>query len=171
MAVASGNKGKVTLYTSAGQNAEVAEMGAWTISGPTLSMIDYGAFGDERGRQKPGMVEAQTISFNGYCDFTTGSNDAQAKLVTYLSSGTPIYSSSTPGTTAGPSRLRLWANDDLTLPGYGYWSQSSSTAPTILTVKSYVTSLEVGQDMGGVQTIAFTLAVTGGALEFSTAIA
>ena len=167
MAVASGNKGKVTLYTSAAQNAEVAEMGEWTISGPTLNMIDYGAFGDERGRQKPGMVEAQTLSFNGYCDFTTGSNDAQAKLVTYLSSGTPIYSSSKQAST-GPFRLRLWANDDATLPGYGFWTQTSSTT---LSVKSYVTSLEVGQDMGGVHTIAFTLAVTGGAMVFTTAIA
>jgi len=165
MTVAAGNKGKVTMFTSQGDNAEIAEMGEWTISGPTLNMIDYGAFGDERGRQKPGMVEAQTLSFNGYCDFTTGSNNAQARLITFLSSGTPIYSSSDPASTNGPSRLRLWANDDTDLPGYGFWAQSSSTT---LTVKSYVTSLEVGQDMGGVQTIAFSLAVTGGAMVFTT---
>jgi len=160
MAVAAGNKGKVTIYTSSAQNAEIAEMGAWTISGPTLNMIDYGAFGDERGRQKPGMVEAQTLTFNGYCDFTTGSNNAQERLITFLSSGTPIYSSSKPAA-GGPSRLRLWANDDSTLDGYGFWAQTSSTT---LNIKSYVTALEVGQDMGGVHTISFTLAVTGGAM-------
>ena len=166
MTVAAGNKGKVTMFTSQASNAEIAEMGEWTISGPTLNMIDYGAFGDERGRQKPGMVEAQTLSFNGYCDFTTGSNNAQDRLITFLSSGTPIYSSSKPvPSSSGPSRLRLWANDDTDLPGYGFWAQSSSTT---LTVKSYVTSLEVGQDMGGVQTIAFSLAVTGGAMVFTT---
>jgi len=166
MAVAAGNKGKITMYTSKGADVEIAEMGAWTISGPTLSMIDYGAFGDERGRQKPGMVEAQTVSFDGYCDFSTATPTGQARLITFLSSGTPIYSSSDPASTNGPSRLKLWANDDATLDGYGYWAQTSSTT---LNVKSYITSLEVGQDMGGVQTIAFTLAVTGGALTFTTA--
>jgi len=172
MAVASGKNGKITMYTSKGANLEIAEMGEWTISGPTLNMVDYSAFGSERGRQKPGMVEAQTISFNGYADFSTESGiTGHAKLITYLSSGTPIYSSTQPGgsTYAGgtPNRLKLWANDDNTLPGYGWWAQTSSTGGW--GIKTYVTSLEVGQDMGGVGTIAFTLAVTGGAMQFHVA--
>jgi hypothetical protein len=167
MAVAAGKDGKITLFTSKGNNVEVAEMGTWTISGPGLNMVDHGAFGDERGRQKPGMVTPQTITFDGYQDFSTGTNNAQEKLVRFLSSGTPIYSSTGTGySTAAPgspSRLRLWANDDSSLDGWGYWTQSSSTT---LSVKTYITGMEIGQSMDGVATISFNAAVTGGAMSF-----
>ena len=159
MAVAAGKDGKVTIFTSSGSGAaEIAEMGSWTISGPSLNMIDHAAFGDERGRQKPGMSAPQTITFDGYCDFTTGSNNAQERLLTFLSSGTPVYPSSKQAAATGPRKLRLWANDDTTLDGSGYWEQTSSTS---LSVKTYITSVEVGQNMDGVQTISFTAAVTG----------
>ena len=146
-------------------------MGAWTISGPGINMIENSAFGVERGRLSPGMVTAQTITFDGYGDFSGGTTSVQALLQTYLSSGTPIYSSSKPAKHVGVanvSRLKLWANDDATLPGYGYWAQSSAASSSVTTVKTYITGLEVGQNMDGVQTISFTAAVTGGAMTFST---
>jgi len=163
MAVAAGNKGKVTMRTSAGGAARtVAEMGAWTISGPGLNMIPYSAFQDERGRQKPGMMTAQTVTFNGYADFSTDvGQNMQSLLVTYLSSGTSIYPSShgKGGSSAEPMGLKLWANDDSSLEGYGWWTQEVTTA---LTRKTYVTNVEIGQSKEGVGTIGFTLAVTGG---------
>jgi len=163
MAVAAGNKGKVTIQTSgAGSDYTVAEMGTWSISGPGLNMIPYSAFQDERGRQKPGMMTAQTVTFNGYADFSTDVGvNMQDLLVTYLSSGTSIYPSShgKGGTSDSPQSLKLWANDDSSLDGYGWWTQQVTTA---LTRKTYVTSVEIGQDKEGVGTIAFTLAVTGG---------
>lgn len=160
MAVAIGNQGKVTVWTSSGApaNFTVAEMGNWTISGPGLNMVDVSAFGDERGRQKPGMRTAQTITFNGYHDQSTGSTDflaTQERLQTWLSSGTPIYASSKLGC---PCYLRLWANTDSDLDQFGFWAQQASTS---LAVKTYVTGLELGQEKDGVGTIAFTLAVTG----------
>jgi len=170
MAVAAGNKGKITFMTSAGSTYEVlAEMGAWSISGPGLNMIPYSAFQDERGRQKPGMPTAQTVTFDGYADpkSTDVGKNLQSLLITYLSSGTSIYPTSDckGGTTAGPSQFRLWACDDSSLDGYGWWVQEKSTA---LSRKSYITSMEVGQEKNSVSTIAFTMAVTGGNLVFQS---
>ena len=163
MAVASGNQGSVTVWTTSGSpNFTVAEMGTWSISGPGLNMVDVSAFGDERGRQKPGMRTAQTITFDGYHDESTGSVSVQTRLQTWLSSGTPIYGSTKTGP---PCKLRLWANTDSDLEGFGFWTQSSSTT---LAVKTYVTGLEVGQEKDGVQTVAFTLAVTGGNYVWTT---
>ena len=160
MAVAAGNQGSVTVWTSSGSpNKTVGEMGSWSISGPALNMIDFSAFGDTRGRQKPGMMTAQTVTFDGYHDETS---TAQTKLQTWLSSGTPIYASSKLGI---PCYLRLWANTDSDLEGRGFWAQTSSTS---LSVKTYVTGLEVGQNKDGVGTIAFTLGVTGGSLTWTT---
>ena len=160
MAVASGNKGSVTVWTSSGTpNKTVGEMGSWSISGPGLNMIDISAFGDTRGRQKAGMRTAQTITFDGYFDQTS---TAQTKLQTWLSSGTPIYATSKLGL---PCYLRLWANTDSDIEQFGFWTQSASTS---LSVKTYVTGLELGQEAGGVQTVAFTLAVTGGNYVWTT---
>jgi len=166
MAVAAGRKGSITIVSSSQNNLVVAEMGNWTISGPGLNMIDYSAFGDERGRQKPGMPTAQTITFDGYHDqsISTGSSNIQAKMLTWLSSGTPILNSTKIGP-KGPRFLRLWANDDTTLEGYGFWAQTSSTS---LSVKSYVTSVETAQNMDGVATVSYTMAVTGGNLQWTT---
>jgi len=162
MAVAAGNQGSVTVWTSAGSsNSVVGEMGMWSISGPTLNMIDFSAFGDTRGRQKPGMMTAQTITFDGYHDV---SSTAQTKLQTWLSSGTPIYASSKPGV---PCYLRLWANTDSDLEQYGFWAQSSSTS---VSVKTYITGFETGQNKDGVATISFTAAVTGGSMVWTTSL-
>lgn len=164
MAVSAGRKGSVTVWTSSGTgNLTVAEMGSWSISGPSLNMIDFGSFGDERGRQKPGMMTAQTITFDGYHDVSTSTGPSpQAHLQVYLSSGTPIYASSKLGI---PCYLRLWANTDSDLSQFGFWAQTSSTS---LSVKSYVTGMEVGQNKDGVGTISFTVAVTGGSMVWTT---
>jgi hypothetical protein len=167
MAVAAGRDGKITMFTSSAGNSEIAEMGTWSISGPGLGMVDLAAFGDERGRQKPGMVSPQTITFDGYADMSTDFEPTltvfpQRRLQTFLSSGTPIYSS-TAAVPTGPTRFRLWENDDATLDGHGYWTQSSSTT---LNVKTYITGMEVGQSVDGVATISFTASVTGGVMEW-----
>jgi len=160
MAIAVGNQGSVTVWTSSGTpNNTVGEMGNWTISGPGLNMIDASAFGDERGRQKPGMRTAQTLTFDGYYDQTS---TAQNYLQTWLSSGTPIYASSKLDI---PCHLRIWANTDTDLEQYGFWALATSTS---LSVKSYVTGLEVGQEKDGVQTVAFTMAVTGANMVWTT---
>lgn len=160
MAVAAGNQGSVTVWTTSGSpNMTVGEMGSWSISGPALNMIDFSAFGDTRGRQKPGMMTAQTITFEGYHDL---SSTAQTRLQTWLSSGTAIYASSKLGV---PCYLRLWANTDSDLEGFGFWTQTSSTN---LSVKTYITGLETGQNKDGVATISFTAAVTGGSMNWTT---
>ena len=172
MAVAAGKDGKVTVFTSSGSGAvEIAEMGEWTISGPSLNLLEHSAFGDERGRQKVGMISPQTITFNGYADLSTALSTAldvfpQRRLLTFLSSGTPIYASSKPAAAGGPRKLRLWANDDSALEQYGFWSLDPSS--TTLSTKIYITGVEVGQSMDNVHTISFTAAVTGATLGWST---
>ena len=172
MAVAAGKDGKVTVFTSSGSGEqEIAEMGAWSISGPSLNLVEHSAFGDERGRQKVGMMTPQTITFDGYADLSTGNDTTldvfpQRRLMTFLSSGTPIYPSSKPAAAGGPRKFRLWANDDATLTGYGFWSLDPSS--TSLATKIYITGVEVGQGMDNVQTISFTAAVTGAIMEWSS---
>jgi hypothetical protein len=172
MAVAAGKDGKVTIFTSSGSGEqEIAEMGTWSISGPSLNLVEHSAFGDERGRQKIGMMTPQNITFDGYADLSTGNDTTldvfpQRRLITFLSSGTPIYASSKPAAASGPRKLRLWANDDATLTGYGFWSLDPSS--TTLATKIYITGVEAGQSMDGVSTISFTAAVTGANMVWSS---
>ena len=62
MAVAIGKKGNVTVRTSAATNETIAEMGSWSISGPTRNMVEVSAFGDKTGRQELGTLTAQTFT-------------------------------------------------------------------------------------------------------------
>ena len=66
MAVAIGWKGNVTVRTSANTDMTIAEMGSWSISGPTRNMVEFSAFGDKVGRQELGTLTAQTMTFEGF---------------------------------------------------------------------------------------------------------
>ena len=162
MAVAAGRNGKITIHTSDATAEVVAEMGSWSITGPTRNMIEVSAFGDTVPRQEITTLTGQTITFEGYYD---GTSTAMLSLVATLSAGTPIYPSTE---FAGyPSHLSLWAQDDITLPGYGHWAFSTN-GTTVLDGLIYMTNMELGQSKDGVGTISFTAAVEGADLKWFT---
>jgi hypothetical protein len=161
MAVAEGRLGKVTVYlatdaTSSVAPQTVAELGEWSISGISRNMIDYTAFGDTVAKHKPGMLDPGTVTFSGFFDRTDSTG--QVQLITSLTSGGAISNS----TTRVLKHLRLWANDDTTFDGYGYFSCTGSSGEV------YITSMETGTNKDGICTITFTGKVTKGAMEWST---
>jgi hypothetical protein len=124
MAVAEGRNGKITVRTSSAGPYKIAEMGSWSIGGQSRNMIDYTAFGDGTAKYKPGMLTPGTISFSGFFDGTD--TKGVRRLITALTSGGYIGSSSGTGTAAGGKcrKLRLWANDDVSFESYGFCTGS-----------------------------------------------
>ena len=159
MAVAEGRNGKITLFTSDASTAahEVAEMGEWSISGISRNMIDFSAFGDVTMKHKPGMLDPGTLTFNGWFDATD--TTGQQSLIVYLTSGTLIASSSS----SYPNRLRLWANDDTSFDGYGFFQ-----VPAGANCGVYITGMETGTNKDGLCSISFTAKITGNTMQFST---
>jgi len=157
MAIAEGRNGKITIYPTSGSTAahEVAEMGEWSISGISRNMIDFTAFGDVTMKHKPGMLDPGTLTFSGWFDAsdTTG----QRKLITYLTSGTLIASSSN----VGPNRLRLWTNDDTSFDGYGYFQVPAGANSGV-----YITGMETGTNKDGLCSVSFTAKITGNLMTF-----
>jgi hypothetical protein len=103
------------------------------------------------------MLDPGTISFNGW--FDASDSTGQMDLITLLSSGTLIQSSSN----TSPWELKLWANDDTTFDGYGYFSVPAAANSGI-----YVTGLELGTNKDGLCSISFTGKITGSMIAFST---
>ena len=168
MAVAEGRNGKVVIgitssgaTTGLGLSQTVAELGEWSIGGISRNMVDYTAFGDEAQKFKPGMINPGTISFSGFFD---GTDDyGQNKMITWLSSGTPIYCSSSHGC---PCKLRLWANDDTSFDSYGFWKMSTAGGAD---ARIYFTNMETGQSKDGLAPISFDLQISGALLQWATA--
>ena len=163
MAVNGGRNGSITVFSSSQNKQTIAEMGSWTISGPTLNMVDHTAFGQEDVRSKRGIMGAQTITFSGYHDRTDSTG--QHRLLTWLSSGREIECSSSHGLGKNPYEMRIWANTDSDLDGYGFWMQSTLGGAE---ANIYITGVDVAQSKDGLETIAFTAAVTGGDLIWRT---
>jgi len=159
MAVAEGRNGKITIFPTSGSTTqhEIAEMGEWSISGINRNLIECSKFGDVTMRHRPGMLDPGTFTFSGWYDATDSTG--QALLVTMLSSGTLIASSSN-GT---PNRLRLWAQDDTSFSGYGYWQVPAGSESGV-----YITGLETGTNKDGLCSISFTGKITGALMTFST---
>ena len=160
MAVAIGWHGNVTIRTSS-TDRPVAEMGSWSISGPNRNMVEVNAFGDSVARQELGTLTGQTITFEGYHDAASATSQ-QNVLIGLAGSGAPVYGCSDQGM---PSKLRLWANDDTSLPGYGFWALSTADSTTSAV---YITNVEVAQSKDGLETISFTGAVSGADLKWSS---
>ena len=114
MAVAEGRNGKVEIgIPSSGSTSHtVAELGNWSLSGASRNMIDYTAFGDTVSKFKPGMLDPGTLSFEGHYDGTDSTG--QVNMITWLTSGTPFYCSSSHGF---PCKLKL--GNDLGFHGTG----------------------------------------------------
>ena len=163
MTVAIGWKGNVTVRTSAATNMTIAEMGSWSISGPTRNMVEISAFGDKTGRQELGTLTAQTMTFDGFYD---GTDTGMTAIIQALSSAGPI-ACSTAGSTY-PARLQLWAQNDNTRDGYGWWALSTAGTTT---AKIYITGMELGQSKDGIGTISFTAAAVGDDLAWTTSTA
>jgi hypothetical protein len=162
MAVAIGIKGNITVRTSAATDETVGEMGSWSISGPTRNMIEVNSFGDSVSRQEIGTLTGQTLTFDGFYDAT---DTGMAKLIAALSSAVPIMvSSAVKFGGVYPARLKLWAQNDATRSGYGFWALSTGGS----TAQVYMTNMELGQSKDGLGTISFTAAVTGDDLKWST---
>jgi hypothetical protein len=160
MAVAIGLKGNVTVRTSSSVDMTVAEMGTWSISGPTRNMVEVSAFGDKTGRQELGTLSGQQITFDGYYD---GTDTGMAALISVLSSAVPIRCCT--GAGLWPAKLKLWAQNDTDMPGYGWWALSTA-GTTSATV--YMTGMELGQSKDGMGTISFTAAVVDDDFKWST---
>ena len=163
MTVAIGKKGNVTVRTSAASNETIAEMGSWSISGPTRNMVEVSAFGDKTGRQELGTLTAQTFTFDGFYD---GTDTGMTAIIQALSSAGPI-ACSTVGSTY-PARFQLWAQNDTDLNGYGWWGLSTANTTT---AKVYITGMELGQGKDGIGTVSFTGAVVGDDLAWTTSTA
>ena len=162
MAVATGWRGKITVRTSDTTDETVAEMGSWSISGPTRNLVEVSAFGDTIARQELGTLTGQTITFDGFYD---GTDTGQNALISVLSSNASINVSSAVKFGASfPCRLKLWANGDSDLPGFGWWELSSDGSTAYI----YLTGMELGQSKDGLGTISFTGAVSGDDMKWST---
>jgi hypothetical protein len=168
MAIAEGKHGKITVRTivvttsTAGDvytptPHTIAEMGTWSVGGQNRDMIEYTAFGDTVKKWKPGMLDPGTITFSGFWDGTDSTG--QRKLLEAFTSGVAI-DNTTERDKLG--KLRLWANDDISLSNYGFWSCTGSSG------KIYITSIDLGQDKNGLATVSFTAKVSDGYLEWST---
>ena len=160
MSVSAGYNGTIRIKTSDATLETVGEMGSWSISGPNRNMIEVSAFGDTVARQEIGTLTGQTITFDGYYD---GTSTALRKIVTSLSSRTPVRCSTIGG--LFPANLRLYTNVADDLPGAGYWSLSTA-GTTTATV--YITGMELGQSKDGLGAISFTAAVSGDDMKWST---
>ena len=164
MAVAEGRNGSITLATTDGTKITVAEQGTWSIGGISRNMIDITAFGDTVMKYAPGMMNAGTITFSGFCD---AKSTAQNALINALNNGKFVGNAcngtgNARGCSTMVKKLRMWANDDATFPEYGFWSAVGSTG------KLFFNSMDVGQDKNGVGTITFTAQVSHGVLAWST---
>jgi len=160
MAVAAGWKGSISMKTSDSTDETIAEMGSWSISGPTRNTISVSAFGDSVARQEITTLTGQSITFNGFYDYTS---TGQRALVSILSSGVPIRCCT--GASNFPARLKLWANSDSDRPGYGFW-ELSTAGTTSATV--YITGMELGQSKDGLGTVSFTAAVVDDDMKWSS---
>jgi len=160
MAVAAGWKGSISVRTSSSVDNTVAEMGSWSISGPTRNTISVSAFGDSVARQEITTLTGQSITFSGFYDNT---DSAQVALVSILSSGVPIRCCT--GAGLWPAKLKLWANSDSDRPGYGWWALSTN-GTTSATV--YITGMELGQSKDGLGTVSFTAAVVDDDMKWSS---
>jgi len=162
MAVAAGWKGSITMKTSDSTDETIAEMGSWSISGPTRNTISVSAFGDSVARQEITTLTGQSITFNGFYDYTS---TGQRALVSLLSSGVPIRCCT--GAATFPARLKLWANSDSDRPGYGYWALTTAVSGTT-SATVYITGMELGQSKDGLGTVSFTAAVVDDDMRWST---
>lgn len=160
MAVAEGRNGKITWVTGASSQVTIAELGEWSYSGISRNMIDYTAFGDTVSKFKPGMQDPGTITFRGHYDGED--TNGQVEMITSMTSGTPIYCSSSDGY---PCKLRLWANDDTSFDSYGFWMMSTTAGSD---GRIYINSMETDQNKDGLATISFTLKVSGAMLDWTT---
>jgi len=160
MGVAEGRLGKITIFPTSGSTTqhEIAEMGEWSISGISRNMIDFTAFGDVTMKHKGGMLDPGTLTFSGW--FDASDSTGQQALITLLSSGTLIASSSM----TSPNRLRLWTNDDTSFPGYGYFQVPAGANSGV-----YITGMETGTNKDGLCSVSFTAKITGALMAFSTA--
>jgi hypothetical protein len=127
-------------------------------------MIDITAFGDTVMKYAPGMMNPGTITFSGFCD---AKSTAQNAIINAINNGKFIGNVClSAGVNLGCStmakKLRLWANDEVTFPEYGFWSCVGSTG------KIFFNGMDVGQDKNGVGTITFTAQVSHGVLAWST---
>lgn len=140
-----GKDAKVALDT-----ATVSEMGTWSIDGITTDEFDASAFGDEWKEFEYGMKDGGSVSFNGHYDpaDTTGQQALQQAN---------LYNSAL-------TNLRLYIDKTSYFEPCqttGYFSPNLTTgAPTQLSnVK--ITSLSIGADKSGLETISFTGKVSG----------
>lgn len=140
-----GKDAKVALGT-----ATVAEMGTWSIDGISTDEFDASAFGDTWKKFEYGMKDGGTVSFNGHYDpaDTTGQQALQQAN---------LYNSAL-------TNLRLYIDNTSYFEPCqttGYFSPNLTTgAPTQLSnVK--ITSLNIGADKSGLETISFTGKVSG----------
>jgi hypothetical protein len=165
MAVSAGRKGRVTVVVDATSEggAIVAEMGEWAITGMSLPMTEYSAFGDTVTKFKPGIMDPGGFTFSGYFDgsaWATTTNSIML-LERCLNNGYPI-GMSTAAANAPLKKLRLWANTDTDYESYGYWSCIGSAGSV------YLTGMELGTAKDGVGTVTFSGKVATGKLEWST---
>lgn len=145
MAVQVGKDAKVALGS-----ATVAEMGTWSIDGIQTDEFDASAFGDEWKQYEYGMKDGGTVSFNGHYDpaDTTGQRALmQANL----------YNSAL-------TDLKLFINDtSYFVPNQttGYFSPSLTTGAPTVPSNVKITSLSIGADKSGLETITFSGKVSG----------
>jgi hypothetical protein len=166
MPVTEGRKGLVTVcFTATGQQT-VAEIGEWNISGMTLPMIEYAAFGDTVTRFKPGIMNPGEFTFSGYLDGSSwAAPTAVSKLFDCLNNGYPILANTTVTSNTPLRDLRLWANNDSNLESFGFWGTSESSGTV------YITGAEIATAKDGIGTINFSGKIAQGRLEWSTSTA
>ena len=164
MAITEGRNGKVTVTAGSSVTKAIhtiGELGTWRISGVSRDLIEHGSFGDTVKQFAVGMLDAGSITFEGFYD---PSDTYQAALIANLSSGISVGNS----TTAAIRRLRVYNSDDTSVAKkdyFGYWSCSGSAG------EMYISSMDLGQDKNGLGTISLTARVSGGSLAFSTVVA
>jgi hypothetical protein len=159
--ITEGRKGKIQIRncsSTARTRYTIAEMGKWQIQGFQRTMIEKVAFQDTIKKFYPSQLTPGGLSFDGYWD---PSSTMHRKLIKSLSSGTYIQNSTVAGVL---SQLRVWNNSDTTLTGFGYWSATGYDSSG----RIYITSIDFGQDKGGLGTISIKGTITNGLLSWST---
>ena len=166
MAVTEGRKGLVNVCYSGTGQATVAEMGEWSITGMSLPMIEYSAFGNTVQRFKPGIMDPGSFTFSGYFDGSTwaAASNPVRLLTCTLNNGIPI-GNSTIAASIPLKKLRLWANTDSDLESFGFWGTTNSSGTV------YITGLEVGTAKDGIGTVTISGKVATGYFEWTTSTA
>lgn len=142
MAVMKGKDARISWETSA-----IAGMGNFSLSQPGPDLLDKTAFGDDWKQVTPGVRDGGTVSFSGNFDWTS---TGQQTLHTYQQNGTAI-------TTGSSFRLYMSTGSS----GAGYFKLSTGA-------EMYVTSLNVGQDKGGLGSIDVSLKISNGYMDYTT---